>query len=180
MEDVGDPQAVLLGKLGHAVENLRQSAARNGAIHAVIVRRDSPDSRERRLAPGPETLALGLGIGDAERDGASRLGNDAHPLDQFVDLGLGAVEFDNQQRLDVQRVAGVDERFGRVDGRTVHHLHTARNDAGADDLCDAIAGGLVRGEADQQCARGGGFGQDAHRHLGNDAEQALGPADDAH
>ena len=38
-------------------------------------------------------------------------------LDQMIDLGLRAVEFDDQQRLDVERIAGMDEFLDRVDGR---------------------------------------------------------------
>jgi hypothetical protein len=33
-------------------------------------------------------------------------------LDQVVDLGLRAVQFDDQQRLDVERIAGVHELLG--------------------------------------------------------------------
>ena len=38
-------------------------------------------------------------------------------LDQVVDLGRRAVELDDQQRLDVERVAGVHEVLGGVDRR---------------------------------------------------------------
>jgi hypothetical protein len=38
-------------------------------------------------------------------------------LDQVVDLGRRAVEFDDQQRLDIERIAGMDEVLGRVDRR---------------------------------------------------------------
>ena len=101
-------------------------------------------------------------------------------LDQFIDLDAGAIEFDDQQRLDVERIAGMDEGFGGVDRRLVHHLHAARNDAGADDLGDALAGRLDLREADHQRARGLRLLQDPHRDLGDDAEQAFGAGDDAH
>ena len=57
-----------------------------------------------------------------------------HALDQVAALRLRAVELDDQQGLGVERIAGVDEGLGRVDRRAVHHLHPARDDAGADDL----------------------------------------------
>ena len=94
-------------------------------------------------------------------------------LQQMVDFGGRAVELDDQQRLDVERIAGVDELLDRVDRRLVHHLHAARDDAGADDAADAFARRLGGREADQHGARGLGLLQDAHRHLGDDAEQAL-------
>ena len=74
-------------------------------------------------------------------------------LDQMIDLGLRPVELDDQQRLDVERIAGMDEFLDRVDRRLVHHLHAARNDAGADDAADAFAGVLRGREADQHRAR---------------------------
>ena len=74
----------------------------------------------------------------------------------------------------------MDEGFGGVDRRLVHHLHAARNDAGADDARHAFAGGLDLGEADHQRARRFRLLQDAHRDLGDDAEQAFGAGDDAH
>ena len=48
----------------------------------------------------------------------------------------------------------------------------------ADDARHALAGRLRGGEADQHGARGLGLLQDAHRHLGDDAEQAFRSADD--
>ena len=65
-------------------------------------------------------------------------------FEQMVDLGARAVELDDQQRLDVERIAGMDEVLGRVDRRAVHHLHAAGNDAGADDAGDAGAAVLGR------------------------------------
>ena len=38
-------------------------------------------------------------------------------LDQMIDLGRRAVELDDQQRLDVERIAGVDELLDGVDRR---------------------------------------------------------------
>ena len=67
----------------------------------------------------------------------------------MIDLGLRAVQFDDQQGLDVERVADLDEGLGGVDRRAVHHLHAARDDAGADDRGDAIAGVLRFAKADQ-------------------------------
>ena len=75
------------------------------------------------------------------------------PRQQVIDLGLRAVELDDQQRLDVERIAGMDELLDRVDRRLVHHLHAARNDAGPDDPGDAIAGLLRRSRSPTSTAR---------------------------
>ena len=65
------------------------------------------------------------------------------------------------------------EFLDRMDRRPVHHLHAAGDDARADDLAHAFAGIFGRGKADQHGARAFRLLQDAHRNLGNDAQQAL-------
>src|SRR5690606_36487553 len=61
----------------------------------------------------------------------------------------------------------------RMDGRTVHHLHASGNNADADNIRNALAGLLARGEADQQGTGRVRLSEYAHRHLGDHAEQAL-------
>ena len=61
----------------------------------------------------------------------------------------------------------------------VHHLHAAGDDARADDLAHAFAGIFGRAKADQHGARAFRLLQDAHRDLGDDAEQALRAGNDA-
>ena len=101
-------------------------------------------------------------------------------LDQFIDLHARAVEFDDQERLDVERIAGMNKGFGGVDRRPIHHLHAARNDAGADDPRHAFAGSLDFGKADHQRAGGLGLLQDPYCNFRDHAEQALGTGDDPH
>ena len=112
-------------------------------------------------------------------DGAAVARDRLDALDQVIDLGLRPVELDDQQRLDVERIAGMHELLGRVDRRPVHHLHAAGDDAGADDARDAVAGVLRAREADQHRARGLRLLQDAHGDLGDDAEQPFRAGDDA-
>src|SRR6185437_193283 len=66
MEDVGDRQSAGLRHLADTAEYLRQAVARNGSVHAVVIRRDAPDRRERRLASRPELQPLALAAGDAQ------------------------------------------------------------------------------------------------------------------
>ena len=115
-----------------------------------------------------------------QRGRAAALRDRLDPADQLVDLDAGTVELDDQERLDVERIAGMDKGLGGVDGGLVHHLHAARNDAGADDLGHALAGRLDLRKADHQGACGFRLLQDPHRDLGDDAEQAFGARDDAH
>ena len=99
--------------------------------------------------------------------------------DQVIDLDLRTVELDDQDRLDVDGVAGMDEFLDRMDGRPVHHLDAGRNDAGADDAADAGPGVPGVGEADQHGARAFRLLEDADRHLGDDAEQPFGTDEQA-
>ncbi len=117
MEHVGDAQAVVLRQFADALEHLRQPRARDGAVHAVVVGRDAPDRRERRLAAGPEQQPLLLGGRHLAGDGLAVARDRLDALDQVIDLGLRAVELDDQQRLDVERIAGVHEFLGGVDRR---------------------------------------------------------------
>src|SRR5438046_414347 len=54
MEDVRNREPVLLRQRSHLREDLREAGARDRAVHAVIVGRDSPDSGKGSFAPGPK------------------------------------------------------------------------------------------------------------------------------
>jgi hypothetical protein len=98
---------------------------------------------------------------------------------QMIDLGRRAVEFHDQQRLDIERVACMDKILGRVDRRPVHHLHAAGDDARADDVGDALAALLAGRETDQKRSRRLRLFQDAHGDLGDDAKQTFRAGHDA-
>jgi len=91
----------------------------------------------------------------------------------MVDLDLRPVELDDQERLHVERIAGMDEVLGGADRRPVHHLHAAGNDAAADDVGDALPGLLAGRETDEQGARTLRFPEDAHGDLGDHRKQPL-------
>src|SRR5262245_59673784 len=173
MEHVGDAQPVALGQFAHAPEHLRQARPRDGAVHAVIVRRDAADRRKRRLAPGQEQEPLLLRGGAATGHGASGLRDRLDLREEMIDLSAWTVELHDQQSLDVERISRVHEFLDRVDRRRVHHFHAAGDDAGADDPAHAFAGILGRSEPDQHGARAFRLLEQAHGDLGDDAEQPL-------
>ena len=84
VEHVGDPQTVARRHFPHPRQHQRQLAARNGAVHAIVVRRDAPHRRKRRLAPGPERQPLLFGIGHPQIGRAAALGSEARP--HFLEL----------------------------------------------------------------------------------------------
>ena len=71
--------------------------------------------------------------------GRERLGDGDDAAEQVVDLGLRALDLDDQHRLDVERVAGMGEGLADLDRRPVHVFDRDRDDAGADDGGDAGA-----------------------------------------
>lgn len=105
---------------------------RDGAVHAEIVGADGADGREGVLATEPEADPFGLRGRDADRAGAV-LRDAGDRLDEVVDLGARAVEFDDHEALGVAGIAAGAEGLGGVDRGAVHHLHAAGNDAGGDD-----------------------------------------------
>ena len=112
-----------------------------------------PTAGNAALRPAQNDSRSWSDVRDPAGGRAVAVGDRLDPLDQVVDLDRRAVEFDDQQRLAFERIAGMDEILGRVDRRTVHHLHAAGNDAGADDVGDALAALLAGRKADQQRAR---------------------------
>ncbi len=180
VKNVGDAKTVFFGEIADSRQRLRQRPARNSPVHAEIIGRNPPHRRKRRLAPRPEQIALRLGLGNLTRGRAAALRDRLDAADQFIDLDAGTIELDDQQRLDIERIAGVHKGFGGVDRWFVHHLHAARNDAVADDARHALAGRLDLRKSDHQGTRRLRLLQNAHRDLGDDAEQAFGARDDPH
>ena len=177
VEHIGHAQTVRGAELGDPGQHLRQLAARNGAVHAEIVRRDPAYGGKGGLASGPKGLAFGLGFRHPHKLNAAMGGDGADPFAELSALGLRAVQFDDQQGRAVDGIADLHERLGGADRRIVHHLQARRNDARRNDVADHRARRFHRVEPQEQ--RFGGFRlwQDAHGHLGDDAQQTLGPGD---
>ena len=134
-----------------------------------------PTAGNAALRPAQNCSRSSSRLADAAGDGAAGARDRLDAADQVIDLGRRPVELDDQQRLDIERIAGMDESLGGVDRRPVHHLHAAGNDAGADDGGDAIAGrSRSMGKPISSARAVAGLLQDAHGDLGDDAEQALG------
>src|SRR5258708_25732014 len=115
MNDVGDAQPIVVRQHPHPRQHLRQATARDGAVHAVVIRRDPPDRGEGSLAAGPEGKAFLLALADPDRDRRVRLGDRSYAFDQMVALDLRPVELYDKQGLDIERIAGPDEGLGGVD-----------------------------------------------------------------
>ena len=115
----------------------------------------------------------------AKRQRIEVLGDLGNPVEKRVDLVVGALDLDDEERLDVERIARGDEMLADVNRGPVHEFERDRNDAGGDDRGDASACVLVGAKAEQHRPRAFGRFEQAHGHLGDDAELAFGADDQA-
>ena len=102
-----------------------------------------------------------------------RQGDFFDETNKMIDLDRGAVELDNQKRLSLARIAGMDKILRRLDRGVVHHFHAARNNAGRDNAGDAGRRRLAGVKCYQQ--RAGRFRCPKYPHgdLGHDAKHSL-------
>ncbi len=179
VEHVHHAQSEALAHLPHAGEDLGEPPARDRAVHAVVIGRDPADGGKGVLAPGPEPQPLFLARARLDEKGAVLPGDGGDDTDQMLDLRLRPVELADDERLRLARIAGRAEILRRVHGGSVHHLQPRGNDAVRDDRGDAGPGVLDARERHQHGTGTLRFRQDAHRHLGDDAEHALRADHDA-
>src|SRR5690606_36879149 len=93
MEDIGTAQTELVLHLLYRTQDAAEMAARNGPVHAVVVRRDAAGRRECVLAPRPEDQALRFRSGDLQAYGAGALEHRLHARDFVLDLFFRAIRF---------------------------------------------------------------------------------------
>ena len=173
MEYVADRQAVRRRQHPDLRQHLCQVPARDGAVHAVVVRREAAHGRKGSLASGPETLALRLVAGDTQIDRAGLREHRAGAFDLGRDILASSVQFAQQDRRRLFGITGVHESFHGADGRIVEQFETRRNDAGGDDGCDGGRGGFDGIESREHDLRRLRLRQQFDGHLGDDAKQSL-------
>ena len=73
--------------------------------------------------------------------------------EQLIDLVLGALDLDDQQRLDIEGVAGIGEVLADMDRGPVHELDRHGDDARSDDRGHAGARRLAGSEKPSSIGR---------------------------
>ena len=159
-------------------EHLRELAARDGRIHAHVVRTDASRGREGVLAAAPEFQALRLVAAHLDARCAA-LGEDAaHRGDLLLDFPGSAVALTEQDGCRGQIVARVHEVLRHLRHAPVHELETRGNDALCDHARDGSAGSFHCRKARQHAARELRPGYELDRHFGGNREHALTADDD--
>ncbi len=141
----------------------------------VVVRLDPAQRADRSLAAGPEQVALGCGLGLADRV-ALVLGQ--HVTDRGRELTRGlldAVDLDKQHRARVGRITGAVVGFDSADCDLVHHLERRRDDAASDHGRNSLARGLDGRKGGEQRRDARRRAQQPHLDLGDGAERAFRP-----
>ena len=110
--------------------------------------------------------------------GAGALQHRVDLLDLFLDLLLGAVGFDDQDGLRIERIAGLDVGLHRRSDRLVHYLHPTRDDTGRDHVGDRLARLLDTIKRGQDRSRFDGRRQQSDRDFGGDAQHAFRAGDE--
>ncbi|KAG0773741.1 hypothetical protein G6F22_014619 [Rhizopus arrhizus] len=153
-------------------------AARNRAVHAVVIRRHAARSRKCVLAAGPEFQPFGLRGRYLAARGAGGAEYRFHPVDLVRHLFGRAIGFAQQDRLCVHVVAGAHERFDHMRGASVHHFKPCGDHAGRDHLRDRVAGCLDAGKTGHHDLRASRLGNQLDRNLGDHAQHAFGSDED--
>ncbi len=173
MEDVDAAQVVSLLHGLDARQQRTDTAARHGAVHAVVVGRNAPGCRERVFAPRPEAQTFVLRAGNLNARSAVFAQDRGHAHDFVGDFFGCAVRFAQQDRRRVEIVTRVDEFLDGAGGRLVHHFQTRRDDARRDDAGHRVAAfhHVVETRHDDLC--GLRLGDQLDGHFGDDRKHAF-------
>src|SRR6185312_6990559 len=122
MEDIGATQAILAFHLPDRLQHRRETLAWNGAVHAVVVRRERAHRGKGGLAPRPEAQPFRLVAGDAAIGGSGAAQHGFHAQNLLRDLVLRAVGLAEQDGLRIEWIPGAHERLHRSYRGAIHHL----------------------------------------------------------
>ena len=119
---IGAAQLVFLFHLGNGQQNVGQSLARNGGVHAHVVGADAARCRERIFTATPKTQALGFVFADGDGGGARPKQDIAHAANFFFNFFWCAIAFTQQNSCGVQVITCVHKIFYRCSHGLVHHF----------------------------------------------------------
>src|SRR3954454_16910904 len=126
MEDVGDADARRCAQLGDVAQDLRQCRPRDHTVLHDVVPADPADRGERRLAATPDLHPFRVVDGQPHLERAGRLTVALDESEVRLDLRLGPVQLDDEDRTRADWIATAHRGFRCLDGERVHHLDRRR------------------------------------------------------
>ena len=179
MKHIAAAQLVFLFHLGNCQQDVGQALARDGAVHAHVVRADAPRRGEGILASAPKAHALGFAVAHRNRGGTGGGEHRAHAANFFFHLFGCAIALAQQNGGGAQVVTGVHIVFHGGGHGLVHHLQTGRDDALGNHLRHRFTGLAHIIKAGHDAARKHGLGDQLDGDLGGHSQHALAANHDA-
>ena len=174
MKHIAHLDTVSCADAGDDVEYFGKSGARyNGVLHDERGR-DATHGPERFLASLPQSHALLVGCGNAHLACCMLVATTADGFHIVFESGFQPVNFAQQNRCGVNRIAcRVDGCFDGADGGVIHHLERGRNDAGCDDAGDRTRRVVQTVEVGKECSHRLRQRHEPHPHIGRDTEATF-------
>ncbi len=174
VEDVADDDAVLLADGVDALEDLRETRARNNSILHDKVGSKPSHGAKSFLSALPELEALHIVARDLDVPRAALETDSLHFGDVGIHSSLEAIELDEEYRFGIARVpGGVDRILDHPNGGAVHELQSSGNDSRCDDR-GRDPGSFVDGhEISEQGSHRLRPGHELHRDIEREPEAAL-------
>ena len=122
MEHVQAAQLVFLFHLLNGLQDVGQTLARDGAVHAHVVGADAARGGERVFAAAPKLHALRFVAAHGDGSCTAAAQHFAHAANFFFHFFGCAVALAQQNRGGAQVVVGVDKVFHGGGHGAVHHL----------------------------------------------------------
>ena len=179
VEHIEAAQLVFFFHLGNGLQDVGQTLARNGAVHAHVVGADAARSGKRIFAAAPELQALRFVAAHGDGGGAAVAQHLTHAADFFFDFFGRAVALAQQNGGGAEVVAGVYKVFNGSGHGAVHHLESGRDDAGGNHRSHRVAGFAQLVKAGHDAARQLRLGHQLDGDFGGHGQHAFAADDDA-
>ena len=125
-------------------QDVRQLRARHDAVLRAIAGAQPADRAKGLLAAFPELQPLFLVASQPHFAGAAPLAQLDDLIALLIEPRFEAIDFDQQNRLGVERKAELKRRLDRDQNSLIHHFQRRRHDSRADDLADRGRGVIDR------------------------------------
>ncbi len=138
VKHVGNAQLIGICEPRDFRQDFSKSAARDGAVYTVVIRREPANRWKGILAPGPEAHAFFFIARDCNRARPAVVQDSRYGFDIGINFLYPAIQFAQQNRRGITRIAGMHKILCRNNCRVIHHFETTRDNSGGNNLCNAV------------------------------------------